>query len=99
MPLLNLLWITLIILLFKDYGQIQSFIYINLSPFLRLVTIAQGSVERAGTIVVVSFVMIVPVTMFVLSQSQILETFQLRNEIEEKMKILILFVSILLPFL
>lgn len=81
MPLVKPAWITLIILLFQRLWTNTggSFIYSEeLKPVsYALSQIAQGSVERAGTIAAVSFVMmIVPVTMFVLSQSQILETFQ-----------------------
>lgn len=81
MPLVKPAWITLIILLFQRLWTNSggSFIYSEeLKPVsYALSQIAQGSIERAGTIAAVSFVMmIVPVTMFILSQSQILETFQ-----------------------
>jgi ABC-type glycerol-3-phosphate transport system permease component len=81
MPLVKPAWITLIILLFQRLWANTggTFIYSEeLKPVsYALSQIAQGSIERAGTIAAVSFVMmIVPVTMFILSQSQILETFQ-----------------------
>lgn len=81
MPLVKPAWITLVILLFQRLWANTggTFIYSEeLKPVsYALSQIAQGSIERAGTIAAVSFVMmIVPVTMFILSQSQILETFQ-----------------------
>jgi ABC-type glycerol-3-phosphate transport system permease component len=80
MPLVKPAWLTLIILLFQrlwitDGG---SFIFSEewkpLSYALR--QIAQGTIERAGTIAAVAFIMmIVPVTFFIVSQSRIVETF------------------------
>ncbi|MDA3931335.1 MAG: carbohydrate ABC transporter permease [Tenericutes bacterium] len=80
MPLVKPAWLTLIILLFQrlwitDGG---SFIFSEefkpLSYALR--QIAQGTIERAGTIAAVAFIMmIVPVTFFIFSQSRIVETF------------------------
>lgn len=80
MPLVKPAWLTLIILLFQrlwitDGG---SFIFSEewkpLSYALR--QIAQGTIERAGTIAAVAFIMmIVPVTFFIISQSRIVETF------------------------
>lgn len=80
MPLVKPAWLTLIILLFQrlwitDGG---SFIFSEewkpLSYALR--QIAQGTIERAGTIAAVAFIMmIVPVTFFIISQSKIVETF------------------------
>lgn len=80
MPLVKPAWLTLIILLFQrlwitDGG---SFIFSEeLKPVsYALRQIAQGTIERAGTIAAVSFIMmIVPVTFFILSQSRIVETF------------------------
>lgn len=80
MPLVKPAWLTLIILLFQrlwitDGG---SFIFDEeLKPLsYALRQIAQGTIERAGTIAAVSFIMmIVPVTFFILSQSRIVETF------------------------
>jgi ABC-type glycerol-3-phosphate transport system permease component len=80
MPLVKPAWLTLIILLFQrlwitDGG---SFIFSEeLKPLsYALRQIAQGTIERAGTIAAVSFIMmIVPVTFFILSQSRIVETF------------------------
>jgi ABC-type glycerol-3-phosphate transport system permease component len=80
MPLVKPAWLTLIILLFQrlwitDGG---SFIFSEeLKPVsFALRQIAQGTIERAGTIAAVSFIMmIVPVTFFILSQSRIVETF------------------------
>lgn len=81
MPLVKPAWITLVILLFQRLWANTggTFIYSEeLKPVsYALSQIAQGSIERAGTIAAVSFVMmIIPVSMFILSQSQILETFQ-----------------------
>ena len=80
MPLVKPAWLTLIILLFQrlwitDGG---AFIYSEeLKPLsYALRQIAQGTIERAGTIAAVSFIMmIVPVLFFVFSQSRIVETF------------------------
>jgi ABC-type glycerol-3-phosphate transport system permease component len=80
MPLVKPAWLTLIILLFQrlwitDGG---SFIFSEeLKPVsFALRQIAQGTIERAGTIAAVSFIMmIVPVTFFIFSQSRIVETF------------------------
>lgn len=80
MPLVKPAWLTLIILLFQrlwitDGG---SFIFSEeLKPVsYALRQIAQGTIERAGTIAAVSFIMmIVPVTFFIISQSRIVETF------------------------
>lgn len=80
MPLVKPAWLTLIILLFQrlwitDGG---SFIFSEeLKPVsYALRQIAQGTIERAGTIAAVSFIMmIVPVTFFIISQSKIVETF------------------------
>lgn len=80
MPLVKPAWLTLVILLFQrlwitDGG---SFIFSEeLKPVsYALRQIAQGSIERAGTIAAVAFVMmIVPVTFFMLSQAKIVETF------------------------
>lgn len=80
MPLVKPAWLTLIILLFQrlwitDGG---SFIFNEeLKPLsYALRQIAQGTIERAGTIAAVSFIMmIVPVTFFIVSQSRIVETF------------------------
>ncbi len=81
MPLVKPAWITLVILLFQRLWTNTGGAFIFSEEFkpvsYALSQIAQGSVERAGTIAAVSFVMmIVPVTMFILSQSQVLETFQ-----------------------
>ena len=80
MPLVKPAWLTLIILLFQrlwttDGGAfIFSEEYKPVSYALR--QIAQGTIERAGTIAAVSFIMmIVPVNFFILSQSRIVETF------------------------
>ncbi len=80
MPLVKPAWLTLIILLFQrlwitDGG---SFIFSEeLKPVsYALRQIAQGTIERAGTIAAVSFIMmIVPVTFFIISQAKIVETF------------------------
>ncbi len=80
MPLVKPAWLTLVILLFQrlwttDGGAfIFSEEYKPVSYALR--QIAQGSIERAGTIAAVAFIMmIVPVTFFMISQSRIVETF------------------------
>lgn len=80
MPLVKPAWLTLIILLFQRLWTADGGIYIfseELKPLsYALKQIAQGSIERQGTIAAVSFIMmIVPVTFFILSQSRIVETF------------------------
>lgn len=80
MPLVKPAWLTLIILLFQRLWTTDggSFIFSEeLKPLsYALRQIAQGTIERAGTIAAVSFVMmIVPITFFIVSQSRIVETF------------------------
>ena len=80
MPLVKPAWLTLVILLFQSLWTTDggSFIFSEeLKPLsYALRQIAQGSIERQGTIAAVSFIMmIVPVTFFILSQSRIVETF------------------------
>ncbi len=80
MPLVKPAWLTLIILLFQRLWTTDggSFIFSEeLKPVsYALRQIAQGTIERAGTIAAVSFVMmLVPVTFFIISQSKIVETF------------------------
>lgn len=80
MPLVKPAWLTLVILLFQRLWTTDggSFIFSEeLKPVsYALRQIAQGSIERAGTIAAVAFVMmIVPVTFFMISQSRIVETF------------------------
>lgn len=80
MPLVKPAWLTLIILLFQRLWTTDggSFIFSEeLKPLsYALRQIAQGTIERAGTIAAVGFIMmIVPVTFFIISQSKIVETF------------------------
>lgn len=80
MPLVKPAWLTLIILLFQRLWTTDggSFIFSEeLKPLsYALRQIAQGTIERAGTIAAVGFIMmIVPVTFFIVSQSKIVETF------------------------
>ena len=80
MPLVKPAWLTLIILLFQRLWTTDggSFLFSEeLKPLsYALRQIAQGTIERAGTIAAVSFIMmIVPVTFFIVSQSRIVETF------------------------
>jgi len=80
MPLVKPAWLTLIILLFQRLWTTDggSFIFSEeLKPLsYALRQIAQGTIERAGTIAAVSFIMmIVPITFFIVSQSRIVETF------------------------
>lgn len=80
MPLVKPAWLTLIILLFQRLWTTDggSFIFSEeLKPLsYALRQIAQGTIERAGTIAAVSFIMmIVPITFFIFSQSRIVETF------------------------
>ena len=80
MPLVKPAWLTLIILLFQRLWTTDggSFIFSEqMKPVsYALRQIAQGTIERAGTIAAVSFIMmIVPVTFFILSQSRVVETF------------------------
>jgi ABC-type glycerol-3-phosphate transport system permease component len=80
MPLVKPAWLTLIILLFQRLWTTDggSFIFSEeLKPLsYALSQIAQGTIERAGTIAAVAFIMmIVPVTFFILSQSKVVETF------------------------
>lgn len=80
MPLVKPAWLTLIILLFQRLWTTDggSFIFSEeLKPVsYALRQIAQGTIERAGTIAAVAFIMmLVPVTFFIISQSKIVETF------------------------
>ena len=80
MPLVKPAWLTLIILLFQRLWNNTGGTFIfseELKPLsYALRQIAQGTIERAGTIAAVSFIMmIVPVTFFIISQSRIVETF------------------------
>lgn len=80
MPLVKPAWLTLIILLFQRLWTTDggNFIFSEeLKPLsYALHQIAQGTIERAGTIAAVAFIMmIVPVTFFILSQSRVVETF------------------------
>ena len=80
MPLVKPAWLTLIILLFQRLWttDVGSFIFSEeLKPLsYALRQIAQGTIERAGTIAAVAFIMIiVPVVFFILSQSRVVETF------------------------
>lgn len=80
MPLVKPAWLTLIILLFQRLWLTDGGTFIfseELKPIsYALRQIAQGSIERAGTIAASAFIMmIVPVTFFILSQARIVETF------------------------
>jgi len=80
MPLVKPAWLTLIILLFQRLWTTDggNFIFSEeLKPLsYALQQIAQGTIERAGTIAAVAFIMmVVPVTFFILSQSRVVETF------------------------
>ncbi|HLT00155.1 MAG TPA: carbohydrate ABC transporter permease [Acholeplasma sp.] len=80
MPLVKPAWLTLIILLFQRLWTADGGTYIfseELKPLsYALRQIAQGSIERSGTVAAVAFIMmIVPVTFFIISQSRIVETF------------------------
>ena len=80
MPLVKPAWLTLIILLFQRLWITDGGAFIvseELKPVsYALRQIAAGTIERAGTIAAVSFIMmIVPVTFFIISQSKIVETF------------------------
>ncbi|HHW79487.1 MAG TPA: carbohydrate ABC transporter permease [Acholeplasmataceae bacterium] len=80
MPLVKPAWLTLVILLFQRLWTADGGTFIfseELKPLsYALRQIAQGSIERQGTIAAVSFIMmIIPVTFFVISQSRIVETF------------------------
>ena len=80
MPLVKPAWLTLVILLFQRLWASTGGIFIYSEEWkplsYALQQIAQGSIERQGTIAAVSFVlMIVPVVFFIFSQSRIVETF------------------------
>ncbi len=80
MPLVKPAWLTLVILLFQRLWLTDGGTFIfseELKPIsYALRQIAQGSIERAGTIAASAFIMmIVPVTFFIFSQSRIVETF------------------------
>lgn len=80
MPLVKPAWLTLVILLFQRLWTADGGTFIfseELKPLsYALRQIAQGSIERSGTISAVTFIMmIVPITMFIISQSRIVETF------------------------
>jgi ABC-type glycerol-3-phosphate transport system permease component len=79
MPIVKPAWLTLIILLFQRLWNTDGGVYIY-SEQLKPVSyalhqiIAQG-VARAGTAsAVLLIMMVVPITVFILSQSQIIET-------------------------
>ncbi len=80
MPLVKPAWLTLIILLFQRLWVTDGGAFIFSEEWkpvsYALRQIAAGTIERAGTIAAVSFIMmIVPVVFFVFSQSKIVETF------------------------
>lgn len=80
MPLVKPAWLTLVILLFQRLWATDGGTFLfseELKPLsYALRQIAQGSIERQGTIAAVSFIMmIVPVGFFILSQSRVVETF------------------------
>jgi len=80
MPLVKPAWLTLVILLFQRLWTADGGALIfseEIKPLsYALQQVAQGSIERSGTIAAVSFIMmIVPITFFVISQSRIVETF------------------------
>lgn len=80
MPLVKPAWLTLIILLFQRLWITDGGTYIFSEEWkpisYALNQIAQGTIERAGTVAAVSFIMmIVPVTFFIFSQAKIVETF------------------------
>ena len=79
MPLVKPAWLTLIILLFQSLWNNDGGTYIyseQLKPLsYSLHQIVAGGVARTGTAsAVILIMMIVPITVFVLSQSQIIET-------------------------
>ena len=79
MPIVKPAWLTLIILLFQRLWNTDGGVYIyseQLKPvsYALQQIIAQG-VARAGTAsAVLLIMMVVPITVFILSQSQIIET-------------------------
>src|SRR5690554_827389 len=80
MPLVKPAWLTLVILLFQRLWTTDGGAFIFSEEFkplsFALRQIAQGSIERAGTVAAVAFIMmIVPVVFFIFSQSKIVETF------------------------
>lgn len=79
MPLVKPAWITLIILVFQSLWNTQGAMYIYREDFkmvsYALSQIATAGAARSGTLAAVSLIMItVPITMFIISQSSMLET-------------------------
>ena len=79
MPMVKPAWLTLIILLFQQLWNNDGGTYIyteSLKPLsYSLHQIVAGGVARQGTSAAVMLIMmIVPITVFILSQSQIIET-------------------------
>lgn len=79
MPLVKPAWVTLFILLFQGLWATSGEQYIY-SEDLKMVSyalsqIATAGAARTGTLAAVSFIMIlVPITVFIISQSQVMET-------------------------
>lgn len=79
MPLVKPAWLTLIILLFQNLWGVDGGSYIfteNLKPLsYALSQIVSGGVARTGTAAAVTVIMlIVPITVFIINQSKMLET-------------------------
>jgi ABC-type glycerol-3-phosphate transport system permease component len=79
MPLVKPAWLTLIILLFQQLWGIDGGSYIfteNLKPLsYALSQIVAGGVARTGTAAAVTVIMlIVPITVFIINQSKMLDT-------------------------
>ena len=79
MPMVKPAWLTLIILLFQQLWGTDGGNYIfteNLKPFsYALSQIVSGGIARTGTAAAVTVIMlIIPITVFVINQSKMLET-------------------------
>ena len=79
MPIVKPAWLTVIILLFQQLWSSEGTTYIfseHLKPFsYALSQIVSGGIARTGTAAAVSVIMlIVPITVFIISQSRMIET-------------------------
>jgi ABC-type glycerol-3-phosphate transport system permease component len=79
MPLVKPAWLTVIILLFQQLWSADGGTYIfteNLKPLsYALQQIVNGGIARTGTAAAVSVIMlVVPITVFMISQSKIIDT-------------------------
>ena len=79
MPMVKPAWLTLIIFSFRDLWNIGSTTYIQSEPLKTLnyvmSQISAGGVARAGAAAAAGVIMmIVPITVFIITQSNVVET-------------------------